>query len=58
LLSRTCVILLECVKTRQQPFSPIVAAVRVQAPLSAGIISNRENKVVLIDPDEEKLILS
>jgi hypothetical protein len=38
--------LLECVKTREQPFSPISAAVRVQAPLSMGILGERESKVV------------
>ncbi|MBN2475997.1 MAG: Gfo/Idh/MocA family oxidoreductase [Pirellulales bacterium] len=50
--------LLDCVKSRQQPFSPIAAAVRVQAPLSAGIIGHRENKVVLFDAETEKLVLS
>ncbi len=50
--------LLECVKTRRQPFSPIAAAVRVQAPLSAGIISHRQSKVVRVDPKEKKLVLS
>jgi len=50
--------LMECVKTRQQPFSPIAAAVRVQAPLSAGIISHRENKVVMFDKQTEALVLS
>lgn len=49
---------LECVESRQQPFSPISAAVRVQAPLSAGIIGHRENKVVLFDAENQKLILS
>jgi len=50
--------LLDCVKTREQPFSPITAAVRVQAPLSAGIISHRESKVVRIDRDTKELVLS
>ena len=50
--------LLQCVETRQQPFSPIAAAVRVQAPLSAGIISHRENKVVRFDEQSKKLLLS
>jgi hypothetical protein len=50
--------LLDCVKTRAQPFSPIAAAVRVQAPLSAGIISHREDKVVLFDRKTEKLTRS
>ena len=50
--------LLECVKTRQQPFSPIAAAVRVQAPQSMGIIGERENKVVLFNAETESIELS
>ncbi len=50
--------LLDCVKTREQPFSPISAAVRVQAPLSMGIIGHRENKVVKFDPGTKELVLS
>ncbi|HID78053.1 MAG TPA: Gfo/Idh/MocA family oxidoreductase [Planctomycetaceae bacterium] len=50
--------LLECVKTRQQPFSPISAAVRVQAPLSMGIIGHRENKVVKFNFQTQSLELS
>ena len=49
--------LLDCVKTRQQPFSPIAAAVRVQAPLSMGILSHRENKVALFDRQQQKIVL-
>ncbi|MCC7084849.1 MAG: Gfo/Idh/MocA family oxidoreductase [Pirellulales bacterium] len=41
--------LLECVKTRQQPKCNIEMAVRVQAPLSMGIISHRESRVVKFD---------
>lgn len=50
--------LMDCVQTRQTPFSPIEAAVRVQAPLSAGIISHRENKTVTFDPDTHEIVLS
>ncbi|MGM0486618.1 MAG: Gfo/Idh/MocA family protein [Planctomycetota bacterium] len=50
--------LLECVKTRRQPFSPISAAVRVQAPLNMGIIGERENKVVMFDFENQSLRLS
>jgi len=49
--------LLECVHSRQQPFSPISAAVRVQAPLSMGILSHRENKVALFDKQQQKIVL-
>jgi hypothetical protein len=50
--------LLDCVKTRQQPFSPISAAVRVQAPLSMGIIGHRENKAVKFNFKTQSLELS
>ena len=50
--------LLDCVKTREEPFSPISAAVRVQAPLNMGIIGHRENKVVNFDFDTESIVLS
>jgi predicted dehydrogenase len=49
--------LMDCVETRQQPFSPIAAAVRVQAPLSMGILSHRENKVARFDRDQQKILL-
>ena len=50
--------LLDCVKTRQQPACSIDIAVRVQAPLSMGVISHRENKVVLFDAERQSLKLS
>lgn len=50
--------LLDCVKTREQPFSPISAAARVQAPLSMGIIGHREDKVVKFNFDNESIELS
>jgi len=50
--------LLDCVKTRQQPACSIAIAVRVQAPLSMGVISHRENKVVLFDFEKQSLVLS
>ncbi len=50
--------LLDCVATREQPFSPISAAVRVQAPLSMGIISHREDKVVKFNFDTASIELS
>jgi predicted dehydrogenase len=49
--------LLDCVHTRQQPFSPIAAAVRVQAPLSMGILSHRENKVARFDAQRQTIVL-
>ncbi len=45
--------LLDCVKTRKQPKCNIGMAVRVQAPLSMGILSHRESKVVLFDKDTQ-----
>ncbi len=50
--------LIECAKTRKQPYSPIDAAVRVQAPLSMGIISHRESKVALFDAQRQAITLS
>ncbi len=50
--------LVDCVATREQPYSPIAAAVRVQAPLSMGIIAHRENKVVKFNFDTESIELS
>ncbi len=49
--------LLDCVKTRQQPNCNIAMAVRVQAPLSMGIISHRENKVVRFDRAKQCIVL-
>jgi predicted dehydrogenase len=37
--------LMDCVKTRHRPYSPIDLAVRVQAPLNMGILSHRASKV-------------
>ena len=48
----------DCVKTRQRPYSPIDIAVRVQAPLNMGIISQREGRVARIDPATGKILLS
>ena len=50
--------LLDCVKTRQQPACSIGIAVRVQAPLSMGVISHRENKVVMFDSERQAFRLS
>jgi len=50
--------LIECVRTRQQPMCNIKMAVRVQAPLSMGIISHRESKVVLFDSQGQSFRLS
>ena len=48
---------LDCVKSRQRPFSPIDIGVRVQAPLVMGILSFRENKVATFDKANQKIIL-
>ncbi len=49
--------LLECVKTRQQPLSPVAIAARVQAPLNMAILSHRENKVARFDHKNLKIVL-
>ena len=50
--------LLECVKTRKQPKCNIDMAVRVQAPLSMGVISHRESKVVKFNREKQSFELS
>ena len=49
--------LLDCVKTRAQPACSIDMAVRVQAPLSMGILSHRQCKVARFDPTEQNIIV-
>lgn len=48
---------IDCVQSRQKPFSPIDIAVRVQAPLNMGILSHRENKVARFDRQRQTIIL-
>ena len=50
--------LMDCVKTREKPFSSIDLAVRVQAPLSMGVISHLENKVAMFDFEKQAITLS
>ena len=46
---------LDCVKSRQRPYSPIDIAVKVQAPLNMGILSHRESKVILFDKEKQAI---
>jgi predicted dehydrogenase len=55
--SRLWTNLLECVKTRNKPYSPIEIAVRVQAPLNMGILSHREGKVARFDRKKQEIVL-
>ena len=50
--------LLSCVKTRQQPRCNIAMAVRVQAPLSMGVLSHLNSKVALFDKESQSIRLS
>lgn len=50
--------LLECIKTRQTPRCPIEMAVRVQAPLSMGILSHLENKVAMFDFEKQAIYMN
>ena len=50
--------LLECVKTRKTPMCPIEMAVRVQAPLSMGILSHLENKVAMFDFEKQSIYMN
>lgn len=54
--SRLWLDLLQCVRTREQPKCNIGMAVRVQAPLSMGIISHRESKVVHFNEETQSLL--
>jgi len=45
------------VKTRQQPYSPINIAVRVQAPLNIGILAHQASKVAKFDKASGKILL-
>jgi predicted dehydrogenase len=47
---------LDCVKSRQKPYSPIDIAVRVQAPLNMGILSHRAGRVARFD--EQKMTIT
>ncbi len=49
---------LQCVHTRQRPYSPIDIGVRVQAPLNMGILSHREGKVARFDSGSRKIVLA
>ncbi len=49
--------LIECVRTRQEPYCPVSLGVRVQAPLIMGILSHRENKVAIFDHERQSIIL-
>ena len=55
--SKLWVDLLECVKTRQQPKCNIKMAVRVQAPLSMGMLSQRERIVGIFDHAKQSIVL-
>ncbi len=48
---------LDCVKSRQKPFSPIDIGVRVHAPLIMGVLAFREDKVAKFDKAEQKIVL-
>lgn len=48
---------LDCIASRQKPYSPIELAVRVQAPLNMGILSHRESKVARYDQAKHEIVL-
>ena len=48
---------LDCVKSRQQPLSPVDIGARVQAPLNMAILSYRENKVARFDEEKQRIVL-
>jgi predicted dehydrogenase len=50
--------LFDCVHTRKEPKCNIEIGVRVQAPLSMGVISHREGRVVKFDQDNRNFVLA
>jgi len=50
--------LLNCVKTRETPMCPIEMAVRVQAPLSMGVLSHMQNKVAMFDFEKQSIVMN
>jgi predicted dehydrogenase len=48
---------LDCVRSRQKPYSPIDIAVRVQAPLNMAILSHRQGKVATFDKGKCRIVL-
>jgi len=50
--------LLDCMRTRKQTKCNIGMAVRVQAPLSMGILSHRESKVAKFDKATQTIVMS
>jgi len=49
--------LIECVKTRRRPLSPVDVGARVQAPLNMAILSYRESKVARFDREKRKIVI-
>ena len=49
---------LDCVKSREKPFSPIDIGVRVHAPLIMGIRSFREDKVAKFDKANQAIVMA
>ena len=48
---------IDCIHSRQKPYSPVDLAVRVQAPLAMGILAHRENKVARFDAEKQEILL-
>jgi predicted dehydrogenase len=48
---------IDCVKSRQRPYSPIDIAVKVQAPLNMGILSHRASKVAFFNKEKHAIEL-
>ena len=54
--SKLWVDLLDCVKTRHKPKCSIDMAVRVQAPLSMGVVAHRESRVVQFNRETQSFV--
>ena len=49
--------LLDCVRSRQRPLSPVDVGAKVQAPLNMSVLSYRQSKVARFDAKAQKIVL-
>jgi predicted dehydrogenase len=54
--SKLWVNFLDCIQSRQRPYSPIDIAVRVQAPLNMGILAHRQGQVARFDTKKQQIV--
>ena len=52
-----CGRILDCVKSRREPYSPIDLAIRIQASLSMAVLAHRQSKVARFDKPKLAIVL-